>query len=288
MRGRPATILVYTPTGFHSARLLIPLVLSSRAINSLGSGCEAIFAALRERSGLRSNDFEPPTLETWIGRVDNLEHEPVTGRLAEFDCRNNRLAQRGLRQDGFEGAVAQRRERYGAHRIAVLIGTSTSGVHETELAYRRRDRLTGALPPDFRYRCSQNVYSVADFVRRYLDLRGPAAAISTACSSSAKVFASAHRLIEAEFADAAVVGGVDSLCLTTLYGFESLELLSEHPVGRVMRRATGSRSARLRVSSCSNERTAMPGRSCSSVMGRAPTGITCLRRIPRGRACTWR
>ncbi len=181
------------------------------------------------RSGLRPNDFETASLDTWIGRVDGLENEPVTGRLAEFDCRNNRLAQLGLRQDGFEEAVARARKRYGPHRVAVLIGTSTSGIHETELAYRRRDPVTGALPPGFRYRHSQNVYSVAEFVRRYLDLHGPAAAISTACSSSAKVFASAHRLLEAGFADAAVVGGVDSLCLTTLYGFRSLELLSREP-----------------------------------------------------------
>jgi 3-oxoacyl-[acyl-carrier-protein] synthase-1 len=207
---------------------LNPLALGHcAAVNSLGLGCEATFAALREcRSGLRPNDFETASLDTWIGRVDGLENEPVTGRLAEFDCRNNRLAQLGLRQDGFEEAVARVRERYGPHRVAVLIGTSTSGIHETELAYRRRDPATGALPPGYRYRHSQNLYSVAEFVRRYLDLRGPAAAISTACSSSAKVFASAHRLLEAGFADAAVVGGVDSLCLTTLYGFGSLELLS--------------------------------------------------------------
>lgn len=189
-----------------------------------------MFAALREsRSGLRPNDFETAALETWIGRVDGVEDEPVIGRLAEFDCRNNRLAQLGLRQDGFEHAVAEGRRRYGAHRIAVLIGTSTSGVHETELAYRRRDRSTGTLPSDLQYRYSQNIFSVADFVRSYLELEGPAVAISTACSSSAKVFASAHRLLEAGFADAAVVGGVDSLCLTTLYGFGSLELLSRAP-----------------------------------------------------------
>ena len=189
-----------------------------------------MLTALREsRSGLRPNDFDTAELETWIGRVDGLEDEPVIDRLAEFDCRNNRLAQVGLRQDRFEHAVAAARRRYGAHRIAVLIGTSTSGVLETELAYRRRDRATGALPSDLNYSGSQNVFSVADFVRRYLELQGPAAAISTACSSSAKVFASAQRLIEANFADAAVVGGVDSLCLTTLHGFASLELLSRVP-----------------------------------------------------------
>lgn len=207
------------------------LILTSCAVaNPLGLGCKATLAALREgRSGLRRNDFETAGLETWIGRVDGLENEPVTGLLAEFDCRNNRLAQLGLRQDGFEQAVRRARERYGAHRIAVLMGTSTSGIHETEQAYRRRDAGTGALPPAFRYRYSQNAFSIADFVRRYLQLQGPAAAISTACSSSAKVFASAHRLIETGFADAALVGGVDSLCLTTLYGFGSLELLSREP-----------------------------------------------------------
>jgi 3-oxoacyl-[acyl-carrier-protein] synthase-1 len=210
---------------------LKPLVLSSyAAANPLGQGCEATLAALRDgRSGLRRNDFESAALDTWIGRVEGLESAPVNGELADFDCRNNRLAQLCLRQDGFEDAVARARARYGAHRVAVLIGTSTSGMHETELAYRRRDPATGALPPDYRYRQCQNVFSVAEFTRRYLRLAGPAAAVSTACSSSAKVFASAHRMIGAGFADAAVVGGVDSLCLTTLYGFGSLELLSREP-----------------------------------------------------------
>lgn len=208
-----------------------PLILSHYALaNSLGRGTQSTYTALRAGwCGLRRNDFEPAVPDTWIGRVDGLESAPVIGDLAEFDCRNNRLARLGLRQDGFEPAVARARERYGAHRVGVVIGTSTSGVHETELAYRARDGVTGALPAGFRYRHSQNVFSVADFVRRCLGLEGPAAAISTACSSSAKVFASAHRLIEGQYADAVVVGGVDSLCLTTLYGFSALELLSCEP-----------------------------------------------------------
>lgn len=178
---------------------------------------------------MRHNDFESARLDTWIGRIDGLEDAPVPERLAAFDCRNNRLAQLGLRQDDFEQAVGRARDQYGAHRIAVLVGTSTSGIHETELAYRERDPGSGSLPSWFRYRETHNVFSVADYVQRHLDLHGPAIAISTACSSSAKVFASAHRLIECGFADAAVVGGVDSLCLTTLYGFGSLELLSREP-----------------------------------------------------------
>lgn len=210
---------------------MTPLAITSvSTANPLGRGCDATFAALHSRrGGLRRNDLAFAPLDTFIGRVEGLEDEPVAIELAQFDCRNHRLAQLGLRQDGFEEAVDRARSRYGAHRIAVLIGTSTSGIRETENAFCQRDPGTGALPPVFRYRETHNVFSGAEFVRSQLKLQGPAAVISTACSSSAKVFASAHRMIETGYADAAVVGGVDSLCLTTLYGFGSLELLSRGP-----------------------------------------------------------
>ncbi|MGH8751628.1 MAG: beta-ketoacyl-[acyl-carrier-protein] synthase family protein [Burkholderiales bacterium] len=207
-----------------------PLLLTHFATaNPLGLGAVATLDALRERrGGLRPNDFEHADIPTWIGRVAGLESQPVIKALSEFDCRNIRLAQLGLRQDGFEPAVARARNRYGAQRIAVLIGTSTSGILETELAYRRRDA-QGVLPPQLDYRHTHNLFAVADFVRRYLKLDGPSLAISTACSSSAKVFSCAYRFIEAGLCDAAVVGGVDSLCLTTLHGFAALELLSPQP-----------------------------------------------------------
>jgi 3-oxoacyl-[acyl-carrier-protein] synthase-1 len=108
------------------------------------------------------------------------------------------------------------------------MGTSTAGILQTELAYRRRGP-QGELPGDFRYRTTHNTFSIAEYVRARLGLRGPCAAISTACSSSAKAFASAARLIDAGVIDAAVVGGVDTFCLTTLYGFNSLQLLSNEP-----------------------------------------------------------
>jgi 3-oxoacyl-[acyl-carrier-protein] synthase-1 len=111
----------------------------------------------------------------------------------------------------------------------VILGTSTSGILETEHAYRRRDAQTGKLPSDYRFQHTHNLYASADYVQRALALTGPAAMVSTACSSSAKVFASATRLIELGLCDAAVVGGVDSLCLNTLYGFASLELVSAGP-----------------------------------------------------------
>jgi 3-oxoacyl-[acyl-carrier-protein] synthase-1 len=208
-----------------------PLILSAFTLtSSLGWGLTATLAALREqRSGLRYCDFPGAELDTYIGRVEGIENEPISGRLSDFDCRNNRLARIGLEQDGFVQAVASARRRYGPARIAVILGTSTSGILETESAYCRRDPETGALPPDFRYRQTQNTFSVGDFTRRYLDLYGPASVVSTACSSSSKVFASAARLIQSGLCDAAVVGGVDSLCFTTLYGFTALELVSSTP-----------------------------------------------------------
>jgi 3-oxoacyl-[acyl-carrier-protein] synthase-1 len=113
--------------------------------------------------------------------------------------------------------------------VGVFIGTSTAGILQTELAYRRRDPASGALPADFDYARTHNTYSVAGYVRARLGLAGPACTVSTACSSSAKVFGTAARLIEAGVIDAAVVGGADSLCLTTLYGFNALELLAREP-----------------------------------------------------------
>lgn len=192
--------------------------------SALGAGRAAHLAALRsESTGLRKIVFDTNTLDCWLGEVTGLAG-PLQGDLAPWDCRNNRLAELALQQDQFLDAVAASRKRHGPDRIGIFIGTSTSGVHHAELAYR--EAAGGALPDWFQHRFTQNIYSVADFVAHRLGLRGPALAISTACSSSAKVFAAARRAIVAGTCDAAVVGGVDSLCLTTLYGFNSLQLVS--------------------------------------------------------------
>jgi 3-oxoacyl-[acyl-carrier-protein] synthase-1 len=196
----------------------------------LGSGIDATRRALREgSSGLAKLAFETVELDTYAGEIRGVDEARLPASLARFDCRNNRAAEMGLAQDGFEGAVQAAVKRHGAERVGVFIGTSTAGILQTELAYRRRDPASGALPADFDYRRTHNTFSAAEYVRERLGLKGPCAAISTACSSSAKAFASAARLMDAGLIDAAVVGGVDTLCLTTLYGFNSLELLSPEP-----------------------------------------------------------
>ena len=208
-----------------------PLAITACTVtNALGRGVADSLRALRRgESGLRPCDFEDADLNTWIGRVAGLEEEPLSVEFAPFDCRNNRLAQLGLEQDGFGAAVREARGCYGPDRIGVFVGTSTSGIGATERAYRQRDPVTRSLPATFDYQHTHNIFSVADFARRWLGLTGVALAISTACSSSAKAFASAWRQMRAGFCDAAVVGGVDSLCLTTLYGFNALGLASTQP-----------------------------------------------------------
>ena len=208
-----------------------PLVISRFSIvNSLGRGTESMLRALREkRSGLAPCGFETARIDTYVGPVPELDDFRVRPDLQDYDCRNNRLAQLCLEQDGFAKEIAAARDRYGAGRIGLYLGTSTSGLHTTELAYRRRDPKTGALPADYRYAKTQNAYSLGEFVRRYLGLAGPGFVVSSACSSSAKVLGNAARMIAAGICDAAVVGGVDSLCLMTLYGFHSLGLTSAGP-----------------------------------------------------------
>jgi len=198
--------------------------------NSLGHGEMATVSALREqRGGLRKCDFDTAELDTWIGRVDGVEDITLPQSLRRFDCRNNRLALLALEQDAFTDAVSSCRRRHGAARIGIFLGTSTSGIHATELAYRAREPETGRLPAWFDLQNTQLIFSVVDFVRELLDIRGPTQAVSTACSSSAKVFASACRHMQAGLCDAALVGGVDSLSLTTLYGFNALQLVSTRP-----------------------------------------------------------
>lgn len=200
------------------------------ATSSIGCGLAQTLAALQAgHSGLAPCDFDTVDLRTCIGEVAGVDDVTLPPHLAEYDCRNNRLALLGLQQDGFADAVHGAIARYGRRRVGVFLGTSTAGILQTELAYRQRDPDTGAFPADFVYGTTHNTFSVADFTRRTFDLAGPAAAVSSACSSSAKVFGSARRMLTAGLIDAAVVGGVDSLCLTTLYGFNSLGLTSEQP-----------------------------------------------------------
>lgn len=206
------------------------LIKTFTTTTALGRGLTDTLSALRaQHSGLQAHSWETVDLPTCLGEVEGLDAITLRADIQAFDCRNNRLAQLALEQDGFMQSVQTAAERYGRRRVGVFLGSSTSGILSSEQAYRQRDPVSGALPTSHSYRHTHNMFSVADFVRHYADLQGPAYVVSTACSSSAKVFGIAQRMINCGLIDAAVVGGVDSLCLTTLYGFNSLQLVSSHP-----------------------------------------------------------
>lgn len=193
-------------------------------ITPLGRGKHAVARALFEgrRDALVRDDTLIPGRAVFVG--------PVTGELpvppdflAPFNSRNNRLMLAALIE--IAESVEQAARRYGRHRIAVILGTSTSGIGDGEealAAYRR----TSTWPNHFHY-SQQETSSLSEFSARWLNVTGPTYTVATACSSSAKVFASARRLIEAGLADAAVVGGADTLCRMTLNGFNALEALSQ-------------------------------------------------------------
>jgi 3-oxoacyl-[acyl-carrier-protein] synthase-1 len=199
-------------------------------VTALGAGRAENLAALRaERSALAPCRFDTLPFPAYVGEIDGLDDVALPTALQKFDCRNNRLAWLTLQQDGFLQSIAAARERHGPARIGVFLGTSTSGLEETERAYRARDALTGALPETFDYARTQNTYSLAAFLRAACGLAGPAFVVSTACAATAKIFANAARMIAAGICDAALIGGADSLCATTLFGFQALGVMAETP-----------------------------------------------------------
>ncbi|MBK8158047.1 MAG: beta-ketoacyl-[acyl-carrier-protein] synthase family protein [Rhodospirillaceae bacterium] len=155
------------------------------------------------------------------GCVTSALPAPPDG-FGRYQSRNNRLMLLALQEIAPEVAAA--RERFGSSRVAVVLGTSTSGIAEGEAAFAAHHS-TGQWPAAFDYR-QQELGSLANFAAAVLQVTGPAFTIATACSSSAKVFASARRLIRAGICDAAVVGGADTICRTTLNGFASLDAMS--------------------------------------------------------------
>ncbi|HEX5487981.1 MAG TPA: beta-ketoacyl-[acyl-carrier-protein] synthase family protein [Rhodanobacteraceae bacterium] len=206
-----------------------PLAVTAYTVTSaLGRGVAAHVEAFSGgRGGLRANGFSSAPLDCFIGRIEGVEQTILPAEFAHWDCRNNRLAWLGMQQDGLPEAVAGAISRHGAARTALVLGTSTASIESTEEAYRRLDN--GRFPADLRRPEIHTPHSLAAFVADVTGIAGPTLTISTACSSSAKVFASAERLIRLGLADAALVGGVDSLCDSVLFGFNALQLVSRQP-----------------------------------------------------------
>ncbi len=202
-------------------------VVAATLTCAVGRGIGAMRDALAaRRSGLTPGPWPGSDIDTWLGRVTGLE-SAVASINPAFDCRNNRLAMYALGADDFRASVDAAVGRFGAARCAVIAGTSTSSIGRTEAAYANLK--DGEFAPRYRQPQVPHPHSASAFVAGELGITGPAMTISTACSSSAKVFAAAARWLACDVADAVVVGGVDSLCLSVIHGFHSLQLVSRQP-----------------------------------------------------------
>ncbi len=205
-------------------------------VSPLGEGLEAtrrgLFAG--DTSGMRVESGWLPNAPACVGRVMG-ELAPLPAPLAEHDCRNNRLLAAAAAQ--IRPAIDAALARYGAQRVAVVIGTSTSGIASGEDAMAAKIR-DGAFPPGFSYR-QQEIGATAPLAARLLGARGPAYTVSTACTSGAKALLAARRLLDLGVCDAAIAGGVDTLCRLTIGGFASLESTSPQRCNPLSRNRNG-------------------------------------------------
>ncbi len=196
--------------------------------SALGLGSEATLESLRsKRGGLVPHALSPSGV-TWFGHAHERSHITLPDTLSLYDNACSRLIVNALAQDRFMESVENAKARFGKHRIACFLGTITGGLCEVEDAYQDMPNQwenPNRIPLEYH----GSISSPVQLSRKILDITGPYAVISTACSSSAKVFATAHRYLQAGICDAAVVAGVEPLCESLVYGFRSLGVLSNEP-----------------------------------------------------------
>lgn len=192
-------------------------------LSAVGGNREEILKRLQvgDRSGLQLSEEFSPKHPVFVGAVNSYLPK-IKSQFSVYDCKNNRLLLAAL--SGIRETVDNMIKRFGTDRVGVVLGTSTSGVRNTELALKSISS-HNIKPQEFHYK-QQQLAGGADFLAHYLGIKGPAYAVSTACSSSGKAFSSARRLISLGLCDAVIVGGADSLCSFTVQGFDALESIS--------------------------------------------------------------
>ena len=198
-------------------------------VTCLGRGrTEHSLAMADGRSGLTRCDFPNVDISCFIGRVDGIEDDRFPAEHGAFENRAARLAVAALKADGFDERLAEAVGRWGADRVGIVLGTATSGVERLEQVYRARGEAE-PLAAEYSLRHHSDHHAITSFLIEYFGLGGPGYTISTACSSSAKAIVDGAQLIRMGICDAVLTGGVDSLCMTSLYGFDALELVSQSP-----------------------------------------------------------
>ena len=208
----------------------IPITACS-VVSACGFGTRSLYQALLDgQHRLHSPRLFDVDFPAWCGEIVNQDLPELNPSLQEFSTRNARIALAAVNHpdDGLRCALELAIERHGAQRVGIVLGTSTSGIYETENAYASLEE-HGRVPASFSLPNQHSWVATARFLQAELGLEGPCYVISTACSSSSKSLASAQRLITTGVCDAVLTGGVDSLCRLTMHGFKSLDIMSEQP-----------------------------------------------------------
>lgn len=198
-------------------------IAASSVANALGADWDSVADALfaGDPAGLAQNEPIADGRRPPVGRLRFAPGE-LPPALAEWDSRNNRLVHHCLAP--LLPAIAEAVSTFGAARVGVVIGTSTSGMESWETALAKH-HATDTWPNDFRFP-RHELGDPAAFVRAVTGAAGPCYGVSTACTSGAKAIAAAARLIQADLCDVVVTGGVDTLCGLTLNGFSVLDSIS--------------------------------------------------------------
>lgn len=200
-------------------------ILDYGLISSIGSNkaetASNLFA--QDRTGLKPTEL-PNGKKSYIGKV-STDLDAIPEDLANLDSRNNQLVLSVFNQikDTFDRLKID----YKPDRIGIVIGTSTSGISDTEKAFEAKAK-NGDFPESYHYTMHE-MFSPSEFLAKLTNCEGPAYTVSCACSSGSKAIASASRLLSSGICDLVIAGGVDTLCNLTLLGFDSLEVISESP-----------------------------------------------------------
>lgn len=201
-------------------------IIDYESCSAGGLNLKALRTSLKNYdSGLIKNNLPGSDLDTWVGVVEQVSN--VTD-LGHYQSRNNALAALGFEQGTIRHTVTGLIKKFGASRVGLVMGSSTSSIDRTETAYTQLNE-AGSLTEKFKQPLVHNPHAPSLFMSHLTGITGPSLTINTACSSSAKVFATGARWLEMGIVDAVLVGGVDTLCLSVLHGFNSLQLLSPNP-----------------------------------------------------------
>ena len=136
----------------------------------------------------------------YFGKLEK-DFEPIDDE--RYDLRCNRVLKYlvdKLDLSGFE-----------KDEIGIVIGTTNSGIQEFEDSENKHYAELG---------------NPAEFLKWYLGTKNYAASVSTACTSGAKAFSTAVKLLQNDVCKVVIAGGIDTLAAMPSYGFHALEVLS--------------------------------------------------------------